>query len=92
MKGRLSDDAALPMTIVNPPPIQEMNAANDHNDNRDSAPSSEKGSEHTKLEMQALQWHHVNFEMEFLCATFLFFGDILRGTFTQTEPENVDIY
>ena len=52
MKGRLSDDAAMPMTIVNPPPVQEMSAAPD---DRDSAPSSEKSKEHTNLEMQALQ-------------------------------------
>ncbi|CDP05338.1 unnamed protein product [Coffea canephora] len=52
MKGRLSDDAAMPMTVVNPPPVQEMSAAPD---DRDSAPSSEKSKEHTNLEMQALQ-------------------------------------
>lgn len=48
MKSRLSDNAAMPMTIVNPPPVQEMNSAID---NRESVPSS---SEQTNLEMQAL--------------------------------------
>mgnify|MGYP004712772553 CR=1 FL=1 len=51
MKGRLSDDAAMPMTIVNPPPIQEMAAVSD---NRESVASSRNGTEHTALEMQAL--------------------------------------
>nr|CAD1818736.1 unnamed protein product [Ananas comosus var. bracteatus] len=35
MKGRLSDSAATPMTVVNPPPLQEMNA----NESRSSAPA-----------------------------------------------------
>lgn len=52
MKNRLSDNSALPMTIVNPPPIQEMNAA--ASDNRESVPSSTNNSEQTNLEMQAL--------------------------------------
>ncbi|CAI9762348.1 unnamed protein product [Fraxinus pennsylvanica] len=51
MKGRLSDDAVMPMTVVNPPPIQEMNAAGD---SQDSAPSSANGNDHTYLEMQPL--------------------------------------
>ena len=51
MKGRLSDDAATSLTMVNPPPIQEMGAARE---NQDSAPSSANGTEHTNLEMQAL--------------------------------------
>jgi hypothetical protein len=48
MKGRLSDSVVMPMTIVNPPPVQEMNHAD-----KDSAPSS-ANNEHTNLEMQAL--------------------------------------
>lgn len=48
MKGRLSDNFVLPMTIVNPPPVQEMSSASE---NQDSTPSTEKG---TNLEMQAL--------------------------------------
>lgn len=39
------------MTIVNPPPVQEMNSASEA---QDSAPPSADNSEHTKLEMQAL--------------------------------------
>lgn len=52
MKGRLSDNIVSPMTIVNPPPVQEMNSASHSHD--DTAPSSAKSSEHTSLEMQAL--------------------------------------
>ncbi|KAL3598896.1 hypothetical protein D5086_006814 [Populus alba] len=48
MKGRLSDNFVMPMTIVNPPPVQEMSATTE---NQDSAPSSEKN---TSLEMQPL--------------------------------------
>ncbi|KAJ6944799.1 cell number regulator 6 [Populus alba x Populus x berolinensis] len=48
MKGRLSDNFVMPMTIVNPPPVQEMSATTE---NQDSAPSSEKS---TSLEMQPL--------------------------------------
>ncbi|XP_021909562.1 cell number regulator 6 [Carica papaya] len=48
MKGRLSDNFVMPMTIVNPPPVQEMNA----NENQDSAPPPSRNG--TNLEMQAL--------------------------------------
>ena len=48
MKGRLSDNFVMPMTIVNPPPVQEMSATTE---NQDPAPSSEKS---TSLEMQPL--------------------------------------
>ncbi|KAJ6933367.1 hypothetical protein NC651_008693 [Populus alba x Populus x berolinensis] len=48
MKGRLSDNFVMPMTIVNPPPVQEMSATTE---NQDSTPSSEKS---TSLEMQPL--------------------------------------
>ncbi|KAK9293114.1 hypothetical protein L1049_021100 [Liquidambar formosana] len=51
MQGRLSDNVVMPMTVVNPPPIQEMNASGD---NQNSAPSSTNNVEHTNLEMQAL--------------------------------------
>lgn len=51
MKGRLSDNAVMPMTMVNPPPVQEMNSATE---NKDSAPSSANDGEHTNLEMEAL--------------------------------------
>ncbi|KAF8008659.1 hypothetical protein BT93_K2354 [Corymbia citriodora subsp. variegata] len=51
MKGRLSENVVMPMTIVNPPPVQEMNSASEA---QDSAPPSADNSEHTKLEMQAL--------------------------------------
>lgn len=50
MKGRLSDDVVMPMTVVNPPPVQEMKPPEE---NRDSAQSSAKNG-HTNLEMQAL--------------------------------------
>ncbi|KAL9409446.1 hypothetical protein AB3S75_047776 [Citrus x aurantiifolia] len=48
MKNRLSDNVAMPMTVVNPPPVQEMNSAPE---NQDPAPSSGNG---TTMEMQAL--------------------------------------
>ncbi|KAA8533868.1 hypothetical protein F0562_031385 [Nyssa sinensis] len=51
MKGRLSDNVVMPMTIVNPPPVQEMNSSSN---TEDSAPSSANGVEHSNLEMQAL--------------------------------------
>ncbi|KAE8022359.1 hypothetical protein FH972_008163 [Carpinus fangiana] len=50
MKGRLSENVVMPMTIVNPPPVQEMKPADG---NEDSAPSS-GNNEHTNLEMQAM--------------------------------------
>lgn len=51
MKSRLSEDSVMPMTIVNPPPVQEMNAADG---GRDSASTSANGAEHVQVEMQAL--------------------------------------
>ncbi|KAG5249166.1 cell number regulator [Salix suchowensis] len=48
MKGRLSDNFVMPMTIVNPPPVQEMSATSE---NQDSIAAPEKG---TVLEMQPL--------------------------------------
>ncbi|KAL5744296.1 hypothetical protein ACOSP7_027156 [Xanthoceras sorbifolium] len=48
MKNRLTDNAVMPMTIVNPPPVQEMKPAGE---DQDPAPSSGNG---TNLEMQAL--------------------------------------
>ncbi|XP_057482284.1 cell number regulator 6-like [Actinidia eriantha] len=55
MKGRLSDDVVMPMTVVNPPPVQEMNSASNGNGNGNGmALSSAKSEEHTNLEMQAL--------------------------------------
>lgn len=50
MKGRLSENTVMPMTVVNPPPVQEMNASENH---RESA-SSGNGTDHTNLEMQPL--------------------------------------
>ncbi|KAK6926407.1 PLAC8 motif-containing protein, partial [Dillenia turbinata] len=51
MKGRLSDDIVMPMTIVNPPPPQEMKT----DGTGDSATSSANGGHaHTIMEMQAL--------------------------------------
>lgn len=51
MKSRLSEDSVMPMTIVNPPPVQHMNA---EGDSRDSASTSANGDEHVHVEMQAL--------------------------------------
>lgn len=50
MKGRLSEDTVMPMTVVNPPPVQEMNAGENH---LESA-SSRNGTDQTNLEMQPL--------------------------------------
>ncbi|CAI0377812.1 unnamed protein product [Linum tenue] len=55
MKGRLSDNFVMPMTIVNPPPVQEMSVtetSTTENHDRPAPSSSDKGS--SQLEMQAL--------------------------------------
>ncbi|PKI54517.1 cell number regulator 6-like [Punica granatum] len=55
MKSRLSDNVVLPMTIVNPPPVQEMNSERDPQPPAPAPASTDNSSgEHTKLEMQAL--------------------------------------
>ncbi|GER46532.1 PLAC8 family protein [Striga asiatica] len=51
LKGRLSDDTPMPMTIVNPPPVQEMNASID---SHHSALPPANGGEQVNVEMQAL--------------------------------------
>ncbi|KAL1565192.1 Cell number regulator 6 [Salvia divinorum] len=51
MKSRLSEYSVEPMTMVNPPPVQEMNAADE---GRDSASTSANGNDQVKVEMQAL--------------------------------------
>ncbi|PON56281.1 PLAC8 motif-containing protein [Parasponia andersonii] len=52
MKGRLSENVVSPMTIVNPPPVQEMKS---EDESQASAPtSSANNNGHTNLEMQAL--------------------------------------
>ncbi|KAL2892503.1 Cell number regulator 6 [Bienertia sinuspersici] len=54
MKGRLSENTMTPMTVVNPPPVQEMSSDHKH----ESSSSVEKGDEsddhhrHTGLEIQ----------------------------------------
>ncbi|KAJ6839063.1 cell number regulator 6-like [Iris pallida] len=51
MKGRLADNAVMPMTVVNPPPVQEMST----NENRESEASENDTQSHqATLEMQAL--------------------------------------
>lgn len=52
-KGRLSDNAVMPMTVVNPPPVQQMKPAEDNNHDS-AAPSSADDNGHTNMEMQAL--------------------------------------
>jgi hypothetical protein len=52
MKGRLSENVVMPMTVVNPPPVQQMKPADDNN--QDSAAPSSTNTEHTDMEMQAL--------------------------------------
>lgn len=52
MKGRLSENVVSQMTIVNPPPVQEMKS---EDDSQSSAPnSSANNNGHTNLEMQAV--------------------------------------
>ncbi|KAG6425425.1 hypothetical protein SASPL_115860 [Salvia splendens] len=51
MKSRISEYSVEPMAMVNPPPVQEMNAADD---GRDSASTSANGNDQVKIEMQAL--------------------------------------
>ncbi|KAG6429237.1 hypothetical protein SASPL_107282 [Salvia splendens] len=51
MRSRLSEVSVEPMTVVNPPPVQEMSAADN---GRDPASTSANGTEQVKIEMQAL--------------------------------------
>lgn len=51
MRSRLSEVSVEPMTIVNPPPVQEMSTADN---GRDPASSSANGTDQVKIEMQAL--------------------------------------
>lgn len=54
MKGRLSDNVMMEMTVVNPPPVQEMTTENSRG-SRSSSSSSENGTDHhrhTGLEIQ----------------------------------------
>ncbi|KAK4749683.1 hypothetical protein SAY87_027132 [Trapa incisa] len=54
MKSRLSDDMAMPMTIVNPPPVQEMSSDRDLQPPASSSVMNNNSGGHTKLEMRAL--------------------------------------
>nr|XP_043617032.1 cell number regulator 6-like [Erigeron canadensis]XP_043617033.1 cell number regulator 6-like [Erigeron canadensis] len=55
MKGRLSDNFVMPMTLVNAPRVQQMNSAEDGQGPSSATSSSVNGHEHhTTLEMQAL--------------------------------------
>ncbi|XP_040995486.1 cell number regulator 6-like [Juglans microcarpa x Juglans regia] len=50
MKNHLSDNAAVNMTVVSPPPVQEM----DTRENKESAPSAPENGEQSNLEIQPL--------------------------------------
>ncbi|KAM1262975.1 hypothetical protein ACFX13_028707 [Malus domestica] len=52
MKGRLADNAVMPMTVVNPPQVQQMKSADNNQDS--AALSSTSNIGHTNMEMQAL--------------------------------------
>ena len=59
MKARLSDDVVMPMTIVNPPPVQEMKSGAENRDvpphsGNDVPPSGNDVEQQTNLEMVAL--------------------------------------
>ncbi|KAJ0452232.1 putative PLAC8 motif-containing protein [Helianthus annuus] len=47
MKGRLSDNFVMPMTLVNAPPVQQMNSTQD-------STSANTHQHHTSLEMSPL--------------------------------------
>jgi hypothetical protein len=49
LKNHLSDNSAVAMTVVNPPPVQEMNSG----ENKETATSSGNG-EQSNLEIQPL--------------------------------------
>lgn len=51
MKNHLSDTSSMAITVVDPPPVQEMNAG----EKKDASPSAESsGNENTNMEL-ALQ-------------------------------------
>jgi hypothetical protein len=50
MKNRLSDNFVMPITMVNPPTVQEMNSGEEHR-HSDLPTSTQNG---TNLEMQPL--------------------------------------
>lgn len=53
MKGRLPENSMTPMTVVNPPPVQEMTSVQ----KRNSSVSTENEGDHhrpTGLEIQAV--------------------------------------
>ncbi|KAL6541731.1 Cell number regulator 6 [Orobanche gracilis] len=52
LKGHLSDDTLMPMTVVNAPPIQEMNASGETH--RSAPLPSANGANQVNVEMQAL--------------------------------------
>ncbi|CAA0836702.1 PLAC8 family protein [Striga hermonthica] len=54
LKGRLSDDTPMPMTVVNPPPVQEMNASGDSHHSTLPPRGTANGGEQVNAEMQAL--------------------------------------
>lgn len=52
MKGRLSDNVVMPMTVVNPPPVQEMSMNENHGS---TAPDTgAQQHEHANVEIEAL--------------------------------------
>lgn len=52
MKNHLSDNAVLPETVVNPPPVQEMSSKHDHQSAAAPPAPASKDPESTNLEMQ----------------------------------------
>ncbi|OVA15218.1 hypothetical protein BVC80_3g31 [Macleaya cordata] len=54
MKGRLSDNVVMPMTIINPPPVQEMNASHESATTASTNGGAENTSTGTSLEIQPL--------------------------------------
>lgn len=50
MRSHLSDNVAMSATVVNPPPVQEMNSG--EKKEIASSPQSSTNTEHTNLELQ----------------------------------------
>lgn len=54
MKARLSENTVTPMTVVNPPAVQEMSSADEISESRASANGGAQNLQSTTLEMRAL--------------------------------------
>lgn len=53
MRNHLSDNAAVSMTVVNPPPVQQMSTG-ESKETEPSAAASSRNGEHSNLEILPL--------------------------------------